>query len=110
MALSSLSVVGNANRLRGWRPGPLPPAAPAELTPIVESGPKTPHHPHQEATMPHDHAPASAIDPICGMTVTPEGAAATREHEGTTYYFCSQHCATTFDAEPDRYTAAATDN
>ena len=59
--------------------------------------------------MAHDHAPSSAVDPICGMTVTPEGAAATREHEGTSYYFCSQHCAATFDADPDRYTSAAAD-
>jgi Cu+-exporting ATPase len=104
MALSSLSVVGNANRLRSWRPAPLPQAGPIDLTPQVETAS---HHSHQEVTMHHDHAPEGAIDPICGMTVTPEGAAATREHEGTTYYFCSQHCAATFDADPDRYTSGA---
>jgi Cu+-exporting ATPase len=109
MALSSLSVVGNANRLRGWRPSPLPQPAPVEITPQVEIGPTTSRHAHQEVSMDHDHASAGAIDPICGMTVTPEDAAATREHDGTTYYFCSLHCARTFDADPDRYTSTAAD-
>jgi Cu+-exporting ATPase len=43
------------------------------------------------------------------MTVTPESAAATREVDGTIYYFCSQHCAATFDADPNRYTSAGAD-
>ncbi|HEX9705708.1 MAG TPA: YHS domain-containing protein [Gemmatimonadales bacterium] len=32
-------------------------------------------------------------DPVCGMTVDPEGAAAAVEHAGTRYYFCSAGCA-----------------
>ncbi len=31
-------------------------------------------------------------DPICGMTVTAETAAATHEHDGTRYHFCSLGC------------------
>ncbi len=31
-------------------------------------------------------------DPICGMTVSPETAAGSFQHEGTTYYFCSKGC------------------
>ena len=42
-------------------------------------------------------------DPVCHMTVDPASAAATAEHEGTTYYFCSEHCAATFKADPARY-------
>ncbi len=42
-------------------------------------------------------------DPICGMPVQPEQAAARREHMGQIFYFCSAHCAATFDAEPHRY-------
>ena len=38
MALSSLSVVGNANRLRRHRAEPLPPAAPPTSRPPVETG------------------------------------------------------------------------
>jgi Cu+-exporting ATPase len=68
------------------------------------------HDAHQEVSKHHDHAAAAgAVDPICGMTVAPENAAATREVDGTTYYFCSQHCAATFDADPNRYTSAVAD-
>jgi Cu+-exporting ATPase len=38
MALSSLSVVGNANRLRRYRVEPLPPAEPSTIEPRVETG------------------------------------------------------------------------
>ena len=38
MALSSLSVVGNANRLRRYRVEPLPPAEPSAIEPHVETG------------------------------------------------------------------------
>ena len=40
--------------------------------------------------------PAEAVDPICGMTVSVEGAAATAEIDGVTYYFCSEHCRSAF--------------
>jgi Cu+-exporting ATPase len=48
----------------------------------------------------------TVVDPVCGMAIAPESAAASREVDGTTYYFCSAHCAATFDADPARYTAA----
>lgn len=32
------------------------------------------------------------IDPICGMTVTPENAAGSVEHDGETVYFCATGC------------------
>ncbi len=43
------------------------------------------------------------LDPVCGMKVDPSSAAATREHMGTTFYFCSDQCATTFDGDPHKY-------
>ncbi len=46
---------------------------------------------------------ARATDPVCGMTVDPESAAAKREHGGTTYYFCNSGCASTFDRNPDAF-------
>jgi P-type Cu+ transporter len=108
MALSSLSVVTNANRLRRWHPTPLPAARPANVTPQVQldtatetSQTVTPAN-HDETTM----ATTTTIDPVCGMTVNPETAAASREADGVTYYFCSAHCAATFDADPARYTTA----
>lgn len=42
-------------------------------------------------------------DPVCGMEVTPETAAAQRDHMGQTFYFCSTQCADTFDADPHKY-------
>ncbi len=42
-------------------------------------------------------------DPVCGMDVAPESAFATREHEGRTFYFCSQSCVEKFDADPHKY-------
>jgi Cu+-exporting ATPase len=42
-------------------------------------------------------------DPVCGMTVDPLRAAATAEHSGHTYYFCSKGCATKFTSDPDKY-------
>jgi Cu+-exporting ATPase len=122
MALSSLSVVANANRLRRWRPTPLPAAGPVNVTPQVQTGPAPGETrdramatarpdtsvEHQEAPMQHhdQHTPSpDAVDPVCGMTISPATAAASREVGGTTYYFCSAHCANTFDADPDRYTS-----
>ncbi len=45
----------------------------------------------------------SSVDPVCGMTVFHATAAATHEHEGTTYYFCCVGCQTKFKGHPDRY-------
>ncbi len=36
------------------------------------------------------------IDPMCGMTVTPETALGEQEFEGEKYYFCSKSCLETF--------------
>ena len=47
-------------------------------------------------------------DPVCGMGVNPATAAANIEHDGTTYYFCSTSCATTFTADPHTYAGATT--
>ncbi|MHB1490216.1 MAG: permease [Cellulomonas sp.] len=47
-------------------------------------------------------------DPVCGMGVDPATAAANVEHDGTTYYFCSTGCATTFTADPHTYASATT--
>lgn len=49
---------------------------------------------------------AKVKDLVCGMTIDPKKAAATRIHEGTTYYFCSPGCAKAFDADPGRYVSA----
>jgi Cu+-exporting ATPase len=98
MALSSLSVVSNANRLRRYHPEPLPPAGlgHGELqveTPVGRAGTgETP--------------PAEATDPVCGMTVDPATATQRRGTSHDTVYFCSPHCAAAFDADPGQYAPA----
>ncbi|HUQ25648.1 MAG TPA: heavy metal translocating P-type ATPase [Burkholderiales bacterium] len=44
-----------------------------------------------------------AVDPVCGMTVEPATAAGSVEHQGTKYWFCSQHCVRAFSADPQKY-------
>src|SRR5258708_3749105 len=45
-------------------------------------------------------------DPVCGMMVAPEKAAAKVEHAGKTYYFCSKGCAARFSSEPEKFLSA----
>jgi len=51
-------------------------------------------------------APATAIDPICGMSVEIAGAKHTYEYQGTTYYFCCPGCKTTFRKAPEQHVTA----
>jgi Cu+-exporting ATPase len=43
-------------------------------------------------------------DPVCGMNIESETAAAQSQYEGRTFYFCSEQCKRQFDADPIRYT------
>jgi Cu+-exporting ATPase len=100
MALSSLSVVGNANRLRRWRPVPPPPGVEITASPQVE----TPR-PADDGSGRTAGDPAQTTDPVCGMHVDPATAAAHRRVGDTDVPFCSAHCAAAFDADPGRYGA-----
>lgn len=42
-------------------------------------------------------------DPVCGMEVDPQKAAAQSEYQGQTYYFCSLGYKQAFDQEPQKY-------
>jgi P-type Cu+ transporter len=44
-----------------------------------------------------------AIDPVCGMEVKEEFAAATSKYKGKTYYFCAQGCKNAFDKDPEKF-------
>jgi len=46
-------------------------------------------------------------DPVCGMTVDPEKAAAKAEYRGQTYYFCAPGCKVAFEKDPEQYLKAA---
>ncbi len=45
----------------------------------------------------------SSVDPVCRMQVGVETAAATVDHAGVSYYFCSEHCAHAFSDAPGLY-------
>src|SRR6266849_6584788 len=45
----------------------------------------------------------SSIDPVCGMTVSPNTAAGSFEHNGQQYYFCSAHCLEKFQSHPESF-------
>ncbi|MFE1786868.1 heavy metal translocating P-type ATPase [Streptomyces sp. NPDC059525] len=110
MALSSLSVVTNASRLRRWHPTPLPHTTPARVHPRVETpADQTPSPSHPMDTSPHAprisaRSAQQVVDPVCGMRIDPAGAAERRRTGTGEYFFCSTGCAAAFDADPSRYT------
>jgi YHS domain-containing protein len=53
-------------------------------------------------------APASAVDPVCGMTVDP-AAADSAVYAGRTYAFCSDGCRTAFLGDPLSHLETARD-
>ncbi len=48
-------------------------------------------------------APETAIDPVCGMTVTIATAKHVLEHDGKKVYFCNPRCKEKFEADPEKY-------
>jgi len=66
--------------------------------PSVDS-PDMPTPPQQEVTNMSD----TVKDPVCGMEIRPEDVAATEDHEGRTFHFCSEACHETFVNDPHRY-------
>ena len=77
----------------------------------------TPEHDHSGHHHPNRHVigvagaspPGKAVDPVCGMTVTIEGAKNKTVHEGHPYYFCSARCLGKFEAGPLQYLNPAED-
>ena len=66
------------------------------------------HGHREEHDRPNGHASRSAsgkpIDPVCGMEVDPDKAAATRVVKEQTYFLCSQTCIDAFDKDAPMYT------
>ena len=46
--------------------------------------------------------PAKDVDPVCGKTVSTNGAKPS-VHDGNVYYFCSRECREIFEAAPEQY-------
>ena len=99
MALSSLSVVTNANRLRAFQVAPLPEKSllGGDVPVSVEIGATSSKEEGEMATV---------RDPVCGMDIEAATAAASEEYEDATYYFCSSGCHERFKADPDKYALA----
>jgi xanthine dehydrogenase accessory factor len=51
-------------------------------------------------------AAATAVDPVCGMSVAVSDATPRVEHEGRVVHFCGEGCRHAFEADPARYAAA----
>jgi xanthine dehydrogenase accessory factor len=54
----------------------------------------------RSSTVPRSWAaapPATAVDPICGMSVLIDPSALSIERDGETYYFCGEHCRQAFE-------------
>ena len=96
MALSSLSVVTNANRLRGYKPITM-----AKPSTIITSKPRIEI---SENKMKKEEEMTKVKDLVCGMEIDPKKAAASEKYQGKTYYFCSITCHDKFKAEPKKYT------
>ena len=47
--------------------------------------------------------PDEVLDPVCGMTISPDDAVGTAAHRGQTYYFCAESCLEQFKADPERF-------
>ena len=96
MALSSLSVVLNANRLHTYKRPVLSALGPGvqDVEAIVEV---RKDEPEKEQDM------TTVKDPVCGMDIDPRTAAAQMEYQGRTYHFCSDACHDKFMAEPQKH-------
>ncbi|MBW2100463.1 MAG: HAD-IC family P-type ATPase, partial [Deltaproteobacteria bacterium] len=62
------------------------------------------HHSHH-----HHEQQNQYVDPVCGMTTEDKNAFSPYEHEGKTYYFCSEHCLTKFKNDPGLFTGGKHD-
>jgi len=66
------------------------------------------HFDERTPSMTMQHEPnGTHRDPVCGMTVSPDTAAASFDYEGETYYFCSPGCRTAFELKPEAFLAAS---
>lgn len=45
----------------------------------------------------------TVVDPVCGMEISPESAVTQEDHDGTTFYFCSDGCHKAFLNDPHRF-------
>ena len=72
----------------------------AELVQMRAAGAFTTTHDSTLATSSIANEPATAIDPVCGMTVAVDRSSRPYEYNGATYYFCGARCRSAFIGDP----------
>ena len=97
--------IGDQILCTGQIAGELAASAGIETLPLGDHNFKNVAHPVALFELAHPDAghAATAIDPVCRMQVEVDHAAATFDHGGRTYWFCSTHCAHAFSAAPELY-------
>jgi len=75
------------------------------LAEIVQARTRQPQASEARTQAPAPAAAASAIDPVCGMSVNVATARHTAEVEGALYYFCCANCRAEFLKDPQSYLA-----
>lgn len=63
------------------------------------------HARHAPTALDESHAPATAVDPVCGMAVDTADALFA-DRDGARFYFCGPHCRDTFLAQPGSVTGS----
>jgi YHS domain-containing protein len=76
------------------------PASPAK--PPASGDPHAGHTPSKEPPATTANEQAEATDPVCGLKVDPK-TAPTAQHQGRTYYFCSDQHRQLFSKNPAKY-------
>lgn len=72
---------------------------------MIEAADRVAHEGHEGHEGEGNSGTQTATDPVCGMQIAPATAPEHREAPGGRLPFCSTHCATTYDQDPDRYAA-----
>jgi xanthine dehydrogenase accessory factor len=105
IALSVLAGLVRARRMEGIGAVPVPGKTAA--TAVAGGSPKTGEAATgRSAGGDRSDAPATAIDPVCGMNVKVANAEFKSEYRGQHYYFCCAGCQHSFDKSPERYLKA----
>ena len=54
-----------------------------------------------------EQPPSTAVDPVCGMTVSTDGDVISAEHDGGRVFFCSRQCRDAYVDDPVRYASVS---
>jgi len=103
MALSSLSVTTNANRLRTYK-------RPALAAVVASEGDNQTIFDVQKYEPDKEKDLVTVKDVVCGMDIDPNTAYSHMEYQGKSYHFCSNDCHDKFMDEPQKYASQMVEN